>query len=268
MQKIFGENYIRLGEEIQSLRIAFHILDSLNLDSPDTKPERLERYKSDLEQHQNECRQCMKNLIKTCEELGLARSQELVSGAYDDLPQSRREFELLVKAVAADVKQTFFLFIPAHLVKYYENQSFLSEKVKERFPSVSFELNSAANCLATGFSTASVFHSMRAAEIGLRALGRVLNVCFPDIPLEQADMMPIIAQAESKIRKMQDEKKSPLKDEALNFYSQAAAQFRYFKDGWRVRAQHGRAVYDESEAIRVLEHCRDFFESIAPLLTE
>jgi hypothetical protein len=26
-----------------------------------------------------------------------------------------------------------------------------------------------------------------------------------------------------------------MKDEALNFYSQAAAQFRYFKDGWRVR---------------------------------
>jgi hypothetical protein len=109
---------------------------------------------------------------------------------------------------------------------------------------------------------------MRAAEIGVRVLGRAVEVSFPDKPLELAEIQQILVQVESKIRKMQDQPKSQTKDEQLNFYSEAAVQFRYFKDAWRLRVAHARETYEEPEARRVLDHCIDFFMTLAPLLEE
>jgi len=46
-------------------------------------------------------------------------------------------------------------------------------------------------------------------------------------------------------------------DEAdLHFLSEAAAQFRFFKSGWRVRVAHGRATYNEPEAIEAITSAR------------
>jgi hypothetical protein len=111
MQKVFGENYIRLGEDLQNLRTAFYVID--NIEAFDVSEKR--------DEHEADCRRCLKNLIKTCEELSLSRAQELASYAYDDLPQTTREFDQLVRAVMADIKQTFFLYVPAHLAKYHDH---------------------------------------------------------------------------------------------------------------------------------------------------
>jgi hypothetical protein len=52
------------------------------------------------------------------------------------------------------------------------------------------------------------------------------------------------------------------------FYSEAATQFRYFKDGWRVRVARARATYEEAAALKILDHTKDFFEDLAPKLFE
>jgi hypothetical protein len=56
--------------------------------------------------------------------------------------------------------------------------------ITNAFPSASKELVASGNSLAAGLFTASVFHSMRAAEIGMRCLGRALDVSFPHKPIE------------------------------------------------------------------------------------
>jgi HEPN domain-containing protein len=136
------------------------------------------------------------------------------------------------------------------------------------FPSASEELVAAGNGLTASLYTACVFHSMRAAEIGLRALGNELGVSFPDKPIELAEWANILDQAESKIVAMKALPRGTEKDEQLHFYSQAALQFRYFKDAWRVRVSHARENYEEAAAIRVFNHTMEFFETLATRLYE
>jgi hypothetical protein len=67
---------------------------------------------------------------------------------------------------------------------------------------------------------------------------------------------------------MEQMSRSHQKSEDMAFYSQSAAQFRYFKDGWRVRVAHGYASYDEQQAITVFTHVSDFLASLSYRLKE
>jgi hypothetical protein len=78
-----------------------------------------------------------------------------------------------------------FLFVSEHLAKYHD--LILPSIITTAFPFASKELVEAGNCLAASLYTASVFHSMRGAEIGLRVLGIELGVSFPDKPIELAE---------------------------------------------------------------------------------
>jgi hypothetical protein len=54
------------------------------------------------------------------------------------------------------------------------------------------------------------------------------------------------------------------KDRAeITHYSEAATQFRHFKDAWRNHVSHARASYDEREAWSVLVHVRKFMQHLA-----
>ena len=54
----------------------------------------------------------------------------------------------------------------------------------------------------------------------------------------------------------------------LQFLSEAAKEFFYFKDGWRNYVSHNRAAYDEHQAHGVLEHVRAFMNHLATQLSE
>jgi hypothetical protein len=258
MQKVFGENYIRLGRQLQALTVEFDVLDTHGA-SPDAH-----------EDHKANCRQCLKNMIKTCEELGLGSSQELVSYAYDDLPRTRREFSQLVRAVMAEVNKTFFLFVPSHVSKYYEWAGIVSDSVIDAFPKASQEIRAGGTSLASGLHTACVFHAMRAAEIGLKALGNVHQIKIKSgKPLELAEWREILDGLSGAALALENLPNiTPTKEADLHFLSEAAAQFRFFKSGWRVRVAHGRATYNEREAIEAIDHVRSFFETLATRLGE
>ena len=61
-----------------------------------------------------------------------------------------------------------------------------------------------------------------------------------------AEWQQILDQIERKIREISQHPKTLQKDADQKFYSEAASQFRYFKDGWRVRAAHARESFTES----------------------
>jgi hypothetical protein len=254
MVTVSGEKYVRLGHLLEGVRISFFIAD-LGAVVSDDEEGRIVELKNSL-----------KELIKCCEELGLSRAQDLVSYAYDNLPQTKGEWDILLRAVMADIRNTVFLFIPDHLAKYYE--IIFPSTISTAFPEASKELVAAGNCLAAGLFTACVFHAMRAAEVGLRVLGKTLNVTFKDKPLELADWQPIIEQCEAKIKEMKGLQPKAFREEELNFYSQAAAQFTYFKDGFRLRAAHARETFDETQAIRIFNHTWEFFDTLSKRLKE
>jgi hypothetical protein len=190
----------------------------------------------------------------------------LVQPASGDLPQTRREFELLLRAVTAEIKKTTFRFVPEHLAKYRD--LILQSTITTAFPLASKELVEAGSCLAASLYTASVFHAMRGAEIGLRVLGNELNVSFPDKPIELAELQNILDSCDSKIVAMKNLPRGAAKAKSLTFYSQAAVQFRYFKDAYRVRAAHAHEIFNERKAIQIFDHTLDFFDVISGRLKE
>jgi hypothetical protein len=200
------------------------------------------------------------------EKIGLTTSLTLLNARKNNLPKTRREWEILIDAVRAELESNLFLFVPRHRAKFHELK--LPSTVTAAFPTASRELVAAGNSLAVGLYTACVFHSMRAAEIGVRVLGKTLRVSFPKHPIELAEWQNILEQAESKIDDMKKLPKGQAKDDKLKFYSQAAVQFRYFKDAWRVRVAHARETYEESPAEKVFAHTVEFFETLATRLKE
>jgi hypothetical protein len=218
------------------------------------------------EQETKEIEESMRAMNAVCEALSLKTSLDVVKTRLANPPKTRAEFEILVDMVRSELKGKLFLFVPEHRSKYYD--LILQSTVTTAFPLASNELVEAGNCLAAGLFTACVFHSMRAAEIGVRVLGTELGVTFPEKPIELAEWQNILDQADSKIVEMRNLKRGPVKDQKLHFFSQAAVQFRYFKDAWRVRVAHARESYDERRAISIFTHTLEFFDFIAAELSE
>jgi hypothetical protein len=118
-----------------------------------------------------------------------------------------------------------------------------------------------------GHNKASVFHSMQVLEKGIRVLANDVGETFT---VQQWDQ--ILGTIESKIKGMQNNGIPGLdkqaKDARLQFLSEAAKEFRYFKDGWRNYVSHGHAEYDDDEAKRVLQHVREFMTHLSTTLSE
>ncbi len=259
MMQVYAAAYLDLGEHIQNIRVVFSDAEGLFESRPQRK----------LTEHEiAHVKAGMEKLLGPCEELDLPVSSSLIQARLNALPQTAGEFGILVDAVYSELKTKLFLFVQPHLAKFYDNHEVLGDRATLAFPSSRNELWDASNCLASGLWTAAVFHSMRAAEIGVRALARSLEVSFPDKSVEQAEWAQLVDQADAKIKAFAQRPRSDTREEDQRFYSTAASQFRYFKDGWRVRVAHARAVYSEDQAVKIFEHTRDFFETLADRLKE
>jgi HEPN domain len=250
MFRVYAHEYIALGESIHDLRVLFY-----GKDTPWTEEEK----RSVVDQ--------LGKLLEHAKNLELIVSADLISRrlGFAEPLTSLEAYDLLIDAIRSELRSKLFVYIPSRRATYFETVP--APGVEDAFPSASKEIVAACSCLAAALYTASVFHSMRAAEIGVRAMGIELGVTFPyDISL--ADWQNILDQIESKIKAMKDLLRSEKKDSDQRFFSEAATQFRYFKDGWRVRVTHARETYDELQAIKVVDHVKDFFETLAERLKE
>jgi hypothetical protein len=64
--------------------------------------------------------------------------------------------------------------------KFYETgESSFAGEVIAKFPSISYEIDEAAKCLALDRSTASAFHSIRSLEAAIRSMSRCLGIADP-----------------------------------------------------------------------------------------
>jgi hypothetical protein len=136
--------------------------------------------------------------------------------------------------------------------------------VVDSFPSTEKDVLAGVDLWALGHSTASVFQFMRVLEHGLRALAKDVGKTF-----DVQNWQNIIDQIESEIRSLGKTLPSGLaKSDRLQFLSEAAKEFSYFKDGWRNYVSHNRAAYDEQQARNVLEHVKSFMTVLSSRLNE
>jgi hypothetical protein len=138
------------------------------------------------------------------------------------------------------------------------------------FPSAKEDIFGAMQCFAFGQYTASVFHSMRVAEYGLRALARERQVTMPKGKLiDWSTWQEIIREISKSVDGMAANMPAgPTKDAALDFYRGAVAHFQAFKDKDRNVVMHVRRSYDIYESARVLAHVRDFMNSLSAKINE
>lgn len=137
------------------------------------------------------------------------------------------------------------------------------------FPSAEEDTKQACLCISVEANTAAIFHLMRVAEIGLRALARDRRVVIPkDVPLDLATWEEIIRQLEQAENAIREYKRTLAREAQLAFYHGALMEFRAFKNLWRNRTMHTREVYDANQAMSAFYHVRDFMRILASKISE
>ena len=209
---------------------------------------------------------------KVCERLGARDTRTLLEGrspSDDKLweqvkPKNSDDLNLLVEQFKRELKDRVFLYMPAADAEFYQSRRLLTQPAKSAFPGLSQELRLAGNAYACGLATASVFHCMRALEHALGALAVDVGLRW-----EKEQWHNIIEQIEARIRDLNRTLPMGLaKDERINFLSQAAKEFMYFKDGWRNYVAHNRITYGQDDALEVIEHVQAFTEKLSANLRE
>ncbi len=167
-------------------------------------------------------------------------------------------------AIETELKEYFYYQYPKQ-----KGQKFADWKTDWRvplaaFPDIERDVYSAIDCYALQHNTASVFHSMRIAEAGLRALAKERRIKLPKNKLvEWATWQEIIKALDDEIRLIGGKKAGAAKDAALAFYSGARADLNGFKDEYRNLVVHVRAIYDEFQALRALTNVHAFMVRLA-----
>lgn len=263
MLQIYADKYIQLGAKIWEARRLFEPGISLEIGGRHIGDDPAEIGR----QRGAALHGVLGALRALCADLDLPVSAAILEPKIDAPPETAAELDILVHAVLTEIKSRLFLFVPPHAAKFYEFEDIVSDRVKWAFPGGTSELRSAGTCFTAGLHTGCVFHSMRAAEIGVRAFGNALQIELKH-PIELTEWEHIQDRIDLKIRHMKNLPRTTGRDDDQRFYSEAVAQLRYFKDGWRVRVAHARETFTEQQALTVMDHVRAFFETIASRLSE
>lgn len=216
----------------------------------------------------NMLRDRLTTLHQRCKEAGLpysekhaARIMSLASNPTAQTNQIHIEWGCLMDLINDELTSSLFFAIDPDQKHYIEDSDLFGNAVAKRFPAATKDTSAAGRCLALDEWTACVFHLMRVLEIGLHDLAK--QVGLPESAMELENWKTVIDQIEKQIWNLAQTPKSTTKSETLQFYSEAASGFRYFKDAWRNHVSHSRASYDEREALIIFNSVQAFMQVLA-----
>jgi hypothetical protein len=175
------------------------------------------------------------------------------------------ELRVIREAIETDINLRYFYYYPQRKAEILN--SFESDwgHIIRSFPSVKLEAHCAVDLYALNHNAASVFHSMRVAEHGLRAIAKERQVQLPKKkPVEWATWQDIIKAITAEAECIAKTKAAgAAKDRALEFYSGALADLNSFKDEYRNLVMHVRSEYDEVQSLRAMQRVHAFMERIS-----
>lgn len=180
------------------------------------------------------------------------------------MPKTESEYLLLIDVVRSELKSKYLFYLTPDREKYYDNSRLISDNVKLAFPTAAEELMLAGNCYAVDLNTACVYHCMRALERGLKALAKDV-----DLTWTTEQWQKIINDIEGAVKALGNTlQKGQAKNERLQFLSEAAKEFTWFKDGWRNYTAHAKTSYRASQALTLMEHVTAFMGVLSQHLKE
>ena len=170
-------------------------------------------------------------------------------------------------SISHELAQHTFMYMPDNQAEYYERADLFGADVRDSFPEAEADIKSSGSAIACGLFTASVFHSMRVAEFGLRRIGVKLRVRLKDRghyqPIEYGTWDKVITACKNKIDVVRKKPIGPKRQEQLEFYSDAGDHCLFMKDIWRNNISHTRKPYNQPEAVAVMERVKDFMRFLA-----
>lgn len=168
-----------------------------------------------------------------------------------------------------ELRTHLFLFVPSsRKAMFTKPEEWFWGDVKQRVRGAESDIEEACRCHALDRSTAAVSHLMRAAEIGLRALGKTANITVQKkartVPLMWADWQDLITAIRAKKVTGLQTARGPKRDAELDFYQGALGEFESFKDVYRHHVMHARKTYQDADAEHVMFYVRGFMRRLAP----
>ncbi len=151
----------------------------------------------------------------------------------------------------------------------------VGNKVMDAFPSCWDDVLEVGNCLAADCNTGGVFHLMRVAEVGLRALASDRRALFANKPIDQQEWGTILGYLDGVIKNLRAAASSNwpdpgIKDVQIRFFSEVVAELRGFNEAWRRHLSHARedGIYDHDHANSVFKHVVTFMQKLAEKISE
>ena len=167
----------------------------------------------------------------------------------------------LANRLQDDAANINFIFLRSEVLRYYTDVYLFGEQVADRFPSAATDIAAAGQCLAVGQGTATVFHLVRALEIGLRVLAASLGISYA--PSWESYLRQINANltADHKIKSDDWKREEPL-------YPDIAGDLQIVKIAWRNPTMHVDTKYTPAEAEEIFRAVRTFMMRLATRFSE
>jgi HEPN domain-containing protein len=222
----------------------------------------------------------LETFASDCDQLGLAAAASMISNALFRLHPNvvggqpcnlqlvQSDLHNIRLQALRDLDRYKFLYLDKAEQGFYAQDGLFGSEVYGAFKNARDDIAEAGNCYALGRHTAAVFHSMRVVEHGLRALAAEVKISFGT-----DQWAVVIKNIEAQLKDYANNGIPGITDKAakaakLQFLSEAAAEFRYFKDAWRNYVSHGNDSYDALQAKSVLNHTGEFMRGLSRELRE
>jgi hypothetical protein len=244
MVSLYALNYVYLGSSLRHLALILDVQHSPFAPMPQEYREQINAELPVIRGH--------------CEKIDLSISVEIVShwmkefaeGRPGTFIEAKAAIEEMERVVASELKDTQFFYVEKERAAEMSRMHKEISQVWERPWEASFKnLDSASACYSHNEDTASVFHSMRAAEKVLTAMALSLKL---DPGRDQ--WQTLIERIEKAVKNFDSEPSSSERNKKQEFYSDMAMQLRYVKNAWRNHVMHGRLFYGEKEAREIWWH--------------
>jgi hypothetical protein len=270
MNTFYATGFAFILHELSRAKAGFRIIEQSGhgMDKPSGKP--LELMEAVMNTYGPSIPSDMKECVRA---LAAAKTQwkdSLLNVSHASQIASRLEADLV-----EGTKDREFLWIAADREKMVDQDALFEMEVFSQFPSARKDITEAGNCLAAECSTACVFHLMRAAEIGLRALAVDRDVVFANKPIDQQEWGTILDNLDSKLKAIRAEDikswtSSWVKDVQARFYGEVIQEVRGFNEAWRRHLSHARddAFYDRDYAADVMKHVKKFLQKLSTKVSE
>jgi hypothetical protein len=191
--------------------------------------------------------------IDLCVEFDLPMARKKLEELLSDLNlhsldwplEQRRTFEECSSRIHDELQDRVFIAASKGYAAYYDMAAPPFGKVVfDAFPSANDDISEAGNCLAVYRNTATVFHSMRVVEVGLRALATELGIPYAPSWEAYIRQLKTIIEADWKSKPADMRLKQP-------FYKDVLGDIEAIKLAWRNPTMHVARSYGPQEAERI-----------------